>query len=228
MCCTTPSTPCSGLPERDGANGPPSGHRQVEIVSYRTVFDLERRVYRIDRLRLNPGGVPLRGIVYFLAIVAVLLLAAKLPLLGSLARTLPWYLRDLAIPAPTAALLSVIRIEGRSFHLAVRALIRYCLSARHLVGARACTTPGERWYPGELLVLPDGSDARFRWLRYTGAGAVRINAAHIRSEYGASWMRGLLGPPRMTIEALTDKPAPACGQVIVLAKGALFEVRGES
>lgn len=198
----------------------------MEIVSYRTVFDLDRRVYRIDRLRLNPGGVPLRGIVYFLAIVAVLLLAAKLPLLGSLAQALPWYFRDLAIPAAIAALFSVIRIEGRSFHMAVRALIRYCLSARHLAGGQACVIPGERWYPGELLVLPDGSDARLRRLRYTGAGAVRINAAHIRSEYGASWRRGLLGPPRITIEALTDRPAPARGQVIVLADGALLEVRG--
>ena len=37
----------------------------MEIRSYRRVFDLERRVYSVDRLRLNPSGVPVRGIVYF-------------------------------------------------------------------------------------------------------------------------------------------------------------------
>jgi hypothetical protein len=196
----------------------------VEIVSYRTVFDLERRVYRVDRLRLNPGGIPLRGIVYFLAIVAVVLFTAKLPLLGSLAQALPWYLRDLAIPAAAAALLSVIRVEGRPFHLAALALVRYGLSTRHLAGTRACAAPGERWYPGELLVLPDGSDARLRRLRYAGAGAVRVSAAHIRSEYGAGRMRGLLGRPQVTIETLTGRPAPARGQVITLAAGARLEV----
>ena len=45
---------------------------RMEIRSYRAVFDLERRIYRIDRLRLNPAGVPVRGIVYFLALLAAI------------------------------------------------------------------------------------------------------------------------------------------------------------
>ena len=49
----------------------------IEIRSYRRVFDLERRVYSVDRLRLNPGGVPVRGIVYLLAILAVLFALAR-------------------------------------------------------------------------------------------------------------------------------------------------------
>jgi hypothetical protein len=35
----------------------------MDIRSYRAVFDLERRIYRIDRLRLNPSGVPVRGVI---------------------------------------------------------------------------------------------------------------------------------------------------------------------
>ena len=35
-----------------------AGVMASEIRSYRRVFDLERRIYSIDRLRLNPGGVP--------------------------------------------------------------------------------------------------------------------------------------------------------------------------
>lgn len=110
----------------------------TEIRSYRRVFDLERRIYSVDRLRLNPGGVPVRGVVYFLAILSAATIAARLPLLGTLARELPWFLRDLAVPAAAAAVLSAIRIEGRVFHLAAHALVRYWVGPRRLAGTRRC------------------------------------------------------------------------------------------
>ena len=71
----------------------------MEIRSYRAVFDLERRIYRVDRLRLNPGGIPVRGVVYFLAILLATLIAGQPAAGGSGDRALPWYLRDLALPA---------------------------------------------------------------------------------------------------------------------------------
>jgi hypothetical protein len=148
-----------------------------EIRSYRSVFDLERRIYRIDRLRLNPGGVPVRGVVYGLAVLAALALAARTPLLGDAVRALPWYVRELLLPAASAGLLTLIRVEGRPFHLAAAALVRHALGPRHLSGLRPCAAPGRRWRPDELLVLPDGSDARLRRLRYTGPGAVRRPAS---------------------------------------------------
>ncbi len=40
----------------------------MEVRSYRNVFALERRVYSIDRLRLNPGGVPVLSLVYMAVI----------------------------------------------------------------------------------------------------------------------------------------------------------------
>ena len=70
----------------------------MEIRSYRRVFDLERRVYSVDRLRLNPSGVPVRGVVYFVAVVAVVLASSSLPLLGTGLGLAPWYLRDLLFP----------------------------------------------------------------------------------------------------------------------------------
>jgi hypothetical protein len=197
----------------------------MEIISYRTVFDLERRVYRVDRLRLNPGGIPLRGVVYFTAIVAVALLVAKLPLLGAPAGAVPWYLRDIAAPAAGAALLTMIRVEGRPFHLAARALVRYGTCPRHLSGVRPRSAPGQRWCLGELLILPDGSDARLRRLRYTGSGAVLVSAAHIRSDYDAGGMYRLLGRPQMTLCGLTGRRPPARGQVLALVAGARLEVR---
>jgi hypothetical protein len=161
----------------------------MEIRSYRAVFDLERRIYRVDRLRLNPGGVPVRGVVYCLAILACLALASTLPLLGAAVRALPWYARDLLLPAGLAALLTMIRVEGRPFHLAAAALLRHLLGPRLLagsavplgggLGARGLlggTPPGRVWHPEELLMLPDGSDQRPRGLRYSGPGAVRVTA----------------------------------------------------
>jgi hypothetical protein len=149
----------------------------VEIRSYRAVFDLERRIYRIDRVRLNPGGVPLRGAVYCLAILSALTLVGALPLLGVAVRGLPWYLRDLALPAGSAAVLTVIRIEGRPFHLAAAAQLRHALGPRHLAGLRPARARSRSWRPDDLLLLPDGSGARLRRLRYTGPGAVRVTAS---------------------------------------------------
>ncbi len=160
----------------------------IEIRSYRAVFDLERRIYRVDQLRLNPGGIPVRGVVYFLAILAATLLASSLPLLGAAVGALPWYLRDLALPIASATVLSVIRIEGRPFHLAAYALLRYRAGPRSFAGVRPCAAPGARWRPEEILLLPDGSDGEMRRLRYTGPGAVLVTTAHERSE-----RRGALG-----------------------------------
>jgi hypothetical protein len=146
----------------------------VEIRSFRNVFDLERRIYRIDRLRLNPSGVPVRGIVYFACLLAPALLEPRLPLVGVLGRAVPWYLRDLLAPGALAALATLIVIEGRPFHLAALALLRHALAPRELAGLRPRRRRDRELAFGELIVLPDGSDARVRRLRYSGPGAVRI------------------------------------------------------
>jgi hypothetical protein len=201
----------------------------IEIRSYRGVFDLERRIYRVDRLRLNPGGVPVRGVVYFLALLATMLIAGSLPVLALAVRALPWYLRDAALPGASAAVLTVIRVEGRPFHLAAQALLRYRSESRTETGA--CTwgsgsrsiAPGGRWRMDEILMLPDGSDGRLRRLRYTGPGAVLVTVAHEHAD-GRRWR------PRV---ALILRPAPGGhgaqgeGRVIGLAPGARMLVRAD-
>ena len=201
----------------------------MEIRSFRRVFDLERRIYRVDRLRLNPGGIPVRGVVYLLAILAVDLIAARLPLLAVLARALPWYLRDLALPVACAAGLSVIRIEGRPFHLAAGALVRYRSRPRHLAGLRpcgpgSCSVPGARWHPQPLLMLPDGSDSRLRRVRYSGPGAVLVSVAHERRMTGGALE--LLGRrPRLDLCESPSARALTHGQVIVLERAGRLRVR---
>jgi hypothetical protein len=152
----------------------------MEVRSYRRVFDLERRIYRVDRLRLNPGGVPVRGVVYVLATLAAVLVASRLPLAGLAMRALPWVVRYLAIPGLTGTLLAVVRIEGRSFHLAALALLRHRIQRRTPSGMRTARrelSRGVRWSPQALLMLADGGDAPRR-LRYSGPGALLVSVAH--------------------------------------------------
>lgn len=205
----------------------------VEIRSYRSVFDLERRIYRIDRLRLNPGGVPVRGAVYFLVLLLATLAAGAVPLVGVGVRVLPWYLRELAVPLGLAALLTVIRVEGRPFHLAALALVRYASGPRQLVGLHArgrtaSPAPGRRWHPPELLLLPDGSDARLRRLRYTGPGAVLVAVAHERATYGAGLFGRVGGRARMGLRQLPGRRALHSGQVIALAPGTQLDVSSQN
>lgn len=191
----------------------------MEIRSYRAVFDLERRIYRIDRLRLNPSGVPVRGIVYFLALLAAVVVCARVPPLRVVTGALPWYFIYVALPGASAALLTVIAIDGRPAHLVAQALLRHRISSRQSVGLRArragwgVAEPGARWRPQEILMLPDGSDARLRRLRYTGPGAVLVTVAHERIESPALARRR----SRLTLRELSDRRPPARGQVIALA-----------
>ena len=201
----------------------------MEIRSYRRVFDLERRIYRVDRLRLNPGGVPVRGVLYFLVILIVALILGRVPFVGALANAVPWYLRDLLIPGASAAVLSVIRVEGRPFHLAAQALLRYRMGARWLSGVRRCPAPGRQWRPGEILLLPDGSDSKLRRMRYSGPGAVLIAVEHERRDVGVQG-RGIgFGwpgrSPAVVICGLADASPLDRRQVIALAPGTRLVVR---
>jgi hypothetical protein len=201
----------------------------IEIRSYRRVFELERRIYRIDRLRLNPAGVPVRGIVYFLVLAAVGVIAGGLPLARTLARSMPWYLRGLVLPGVGAALLTLVRLEGRPFHVAARALLTYRTSPRRLVGLERGASVGACWRPGEILMLPDGSDAHIRRLLYTGPGAVLISVEHERIlggarrvDPGSRW--GTL-PRRLIVRELPGGRGLPHAQVVALARGAQLATR---
>jgi hypothetical protein len=195
----------------------------IEIRSFRRVFDLERRVYSVDRFRLNPAGVPVRGILYVLIALPAALAAATLPLIGHLIAMVPWYLRDLGGPVAIAAVLAVIHIDGRSFHLAARAGIGWVMSPRRVASLSTPSETVRNWHPAELIVLPDGSDHRLRKLRFTGPGAVLVLVAH-RLAGGDGRRAGL--PRRRKVRLVTDRgPRPERGIVISLTHGGRLEVR---
>ena len=219
----------------------------MEIRSYRRVFALERRIYRIDRLRLNPSGVPVRGVVYFLVLLAVTAIFARLPLARIATGVLPWYLRYLALPGVAAGMLTIISVDGRPFHLAAHALLRHWIGPRLSIASGGRARPGggtrapqdggsgatlglrQRWHPEPIVMIPDGSDARMRRLRYTGPGAVLVGVEHARA--GAASERGTLGygragrRPAVILRELPGGRTLRQGIVIALPAGARLLVK---
>ena len=104
----------------------------------------------------------------------------------------PWYIRYLGLPVMGAAIATIVKVDGRPFHLAARALTVHLLAPRWTCGLARAPAPGSCWHPPPILLVPDGSDARFRRLRYRGPGAVLVGYPHDRAE----WHRPLLARPR--------------------------------
>lgn len=159
---------------------------RIEVASYREVFDLERRIYRIDRFRLNPSGIPLRGVIYFAVAAALSAVLDGLPLAHWLLRQLPWYLRYVGIPGLLATAGSTVRVEGRPLHLAIRGLVLRSLRPKQFSGFAPCGAIGSRWRPPQIIVIPDGRDAPPRRVQFVGPGTLVLRSAHEIVE----WQRG--------------------------------------
>src|SRR4051794_35923541 len=148
----------------------------VEIRSYRAVFDLERRLYRIDRLRLNPSGVPVRGVVYAALLIVGVLVAQRVPVIGWPVRELPWQARYAAVPGLGAVLLTILRIDGRPAQNALASSARFAIGPRHVCAFARCPRPGASWTPDQLTVIDDGGT--WARMRFRGPGAVLVGGPH--------------------------------------------------
>ena len=189
---------------------------RLEVRSYRTVFALERRLYRIDRLRLNPSGVPVRGIVYALVIAASVAAVGPVPLLGWALGALPWPARELALPIVIATALTALRIDGRPAHIAAGSLLALALGPRRRAGFRR-TPRVARWRPPPIVLIPDGSEPEVRRARFGGPGAVRVAVAH---EVRAARFRR-----RASLRPTGNGHGVTGGKVIVVARRARLELR---
>src|SRR4051794_28506179 len=184
----------------------------VEIRSYRAVFDLERRLYRIDRLRLNPSGVPVRGVVYAALLILGVLIAQRLPGIGWPLRALPWQARYAALPGLGAVLLTILRIDGRPAQSALGSVARFALGHRHVCGFAACPRPGACWTPEPMTVIDDGgTPAR---MRYRGPGAVLIRGPHRLARRGR----------RLILTHSGSDASPAARRVLVVKQGVMVAV----
>jgi len=142
-----------------------------------------------------------------------------------LARVLPWYVRDLALPAGGAALLTAVRVDGRPFHLAAWSLVSYAKGPSRMLGGHSGVLPGTRWRPAEMVTFPDGSEGRLRRMLCTGPAQVRVMVAHERVEWRSGPLGGLALREGVTIRELRDRRPPRRVQAIALRAGARLRVR---
>lgn len=90
---------------------------RLVIRSYRRVFRVDRRIYRVDRWPVPvPGGVPLRGVLYFAVALALVLVAGALPGLGLLLGEITPPLRYVVLPLGVAVLGLQAAPDGRTAH----------------------------------------------------------------------------------------------------------------
>jgi hypothetical protein len=109
----------------------------LQIQSFRVVFELERRIHRIDRFKIPlPYGLPLRTLGYTLAALVVVLAASGLPGIGAVVEAVPAPLRFVILPVGVGIAMTRLRLDGRSAHAASLAWLTYTFSPRDLVAFR--------------------------------------------------------------------------------------------
>jgi hypothetical protein len=147
------------------------------IRSYRRVFEVDRRIYRVDRWALPvPGGVPLRGVGYFAATLALVVVLGALPAIGELLAALSPPLRYVLLPLAVAVLGTQAAPDGRAAHRFAWEWLRLRLRARRRCAGRVVALEGEPTsWSGVLAVRWDGHGPRLHRGRVRGPARITVN-----------------------------------------------------
>src|SRR4051794_3040774 len=150
---------------------------RIVIRSYRRVFEVDRRIYRVDRWALPvPGGVPLRAVGYFAATVLVVVILSGLPLTGELIGLLSPPLRYVVLPIAVAVFGTQVAPDGRTAHRFAADWLRFRWRAHRRSAGRVVKLEGEpvRW-DSELPVCWDNDGAELHHGRVRGPARVTFN-----------------------------------------------------
>jgi hypothetical protein len=142
------------------------------IRSYRRVFEVDRRIYRVDRWALPvPGGVPLRAVGYFVATLLLMLLLGQLPGVAEISAPI----RFVVIPLAVAVLGTQAAPDGRVAHRFALDWLRLRWRSRRRSVGRALPLEGEPvlWH-GELAVCWDADAPQLRPGRVRGPALVEF------------------------------------------------------
>ena len=189
-------------------------NERIVIRSYRRVFDVDRRIYRVDRWTLPvPGGVPLRGLGYFVATVLAVIVGGQLPVLGVLVDALSPPLRYVVLPLLVAMVATQAAPDGRAAHRFAWDWLRLRLRARRRCAGRIVPREGEAvaWH-GQLGVAWDRHGAELHAARVEGPVRVTFRVPVRFEERGR----------RLIARAGWDEPVPA---KVVISGGVVLEVR---
>jgi TcpE family len=183
------------------------------VRSYRRVFEVDRRIYRVDRWALPvPGGVPLRGVGYFVAGVLAVLVLEQLPGIGDLVGALSAPLRFVVLPLAIAVVATQAAPDGRSAHRFALDWMRLRIRARRRSAGRPVPLEGEAtaWH-GAMAVRWDEHGAELHRARVRGPVCVAFEApVELRDRRGG----------RLVARPGGDKPS-----TVVIGGGQVLEVR---
>ena len=117
---------------------------RLVVRSYRRVFQVDRRIYRVDRWVLPvPGGVPLRGMAYFVVALLAVVVMGRLPGLGDLVGQLAAPLRYVVVPLAAALLGTQAAPDGRVAHRFAWDWLRLRMRTRRRSAGRTVPLQGE-------------------------------------------------------------------------------------
>src|SRR3954466_640751 len=153
---------------------------RVMIRSYRRVFEVDRRIYRVDRWALPvPGGVPLRAVGYFAGSLLLVVL------LGELVAFLSPPLRYVVVPLAVAVLGTQAAPDGRTAHRFAWEWLRFRCRAHRRSAGRVVRPEDEpvRW-DGDLAVRWDADGAELHHARVRGPARVTFNVPTTLGEAG--------------------------------------------
>jgi TcpE family len=147
---------------------------RLMIRSYRRVFEVDRRIYRVDRWALPvPGGVPLRGMAYFAVALGLVLLLGRLPGFGELLGAVSAPLRYVVGPFAVAVLATQATPDGRAAHRFARSWLGVRWRSRRCSAGRRVPREGEPvLWSGRLAVRWDAHAARL--IRGVAWGPARV------------------------------------------------------
>jgi hypothetical protein len=195
------------------------GKEGLTIRSFGVVFDLERRIHRIDRWRIPvPYGVPLRGIAYWAAALLATVVLGRVPVAGELTGILPPPVRFALLPVGVAYVLARVRVDGRPAHAALASWVRSELSPSRLAGLRAVPRPGAVIRLADVAIVPDERCARYRHAVIEGPATVLLRYPPL------GWVRGG-GRPTLHVRQLPGPPL-FVGKQVRLGRGQRMVLHG--
>jgi len=171
---------------------------QLLLRSYRRVFRIERRLYRIEDWRLPlPGGVPLRAVAYFFVAELCVLVLAQLPGTGQALSLLPVEWRYGILPIGCAMAGWWASPDGRPAHRFAVTWLRMQVRRRRRRAGRAVRAEGERLELADgLAVRSSGPGSRLVRARVRGPGRLELaEPLVLRSRRGLRGRRLELRPP---------------------------------
>ena len=133
------------------------------VVNVDALWGGEPRWYRVGDMSLGDRGIP-QTVVFYALTGAIL--AWLLPAIG-----LPWAPHGLLVVALFTAA-GFVKPGGLRVHVFLPIAAGHALASKHLHGWAPCRDPEGTWRPEALPLEPDGSQPRFRQLRFEGPGLV--------------------------------------------------------